>query len=177
VIWFTIDLYVEEYHLLGYNAYRLLSRWFLAQLIFSTLKMEAICSSETLVDTLRTPRRYIPGDGTVRNHRCENLKSYTIFVIWRRFFNCISWNNVKESSKIYFKKRSRSLNACKYGGKPRKSHSGYPVPNLKWNPAWDQRSSWRLTFRLRSSGVGSRAVWYIDFQGSEEPADSIFRVR
>jgi hypothetical protein len=28
----------------------LLSLWFLAQLIFSTLKMEAICSSETLVD-------------------------------------------------------------------------------------------------------------------------------
>jgi hypothetical protein len=29
----------------------LLLRWFLAQLIFSTLKLEAICSSETSVDT------------------------------------------------------------------------------------------------------------------------------
>jgi hypothetical protein len=54
----------------------LLSRWFLAQIIFSTLNMEAIFSSETSVDTQRTTRRYIPGDGTLYNHRCENLKSY-----------------------------------------------------------------------------------------------------
>jgi hypothetical protein len=40
-------------------------RWFLAQLIFSTLKMEAKCSSETSVDTQRTTRRYIPEDGTL----------------------------------------------------------------------------------------------------------------
>jgi hypothetical protein len=38
-------------------AYHLLSSWFLAQLIFSTLKMEAICSSETSVDTQRTTRQ------------------------------------------------------------------------------------------------------------------------
>jgi hypothetical protein len=45
---------------------------------FSTLKMEAICSSETSVDSQRTARRYtrIPEDGTLHNHRCENLKSY-----------------------------------------------------------------------------------------------------
>jgi hypothetical protein len=29
----------------------LLARWFVAEIIFSTLKMEAICSSETPVDT------------------------------------------------------------------------------------------------------------------------------
>jgi hypothetical protein len=57
-------------------AFLLLLRWFLAQLIVSTLKMEAICSSETSVDTQRTTRRYIPEDGTLHNHRCENLKSY-----------------------------------------------------------------------------------------------------
>jgi hypothetical protein len=34
-----------------------------AQLIFLTLKMEAICSSETSVDTQRTTLRYIPEDG------------------------------------------------------------------------------------------------------------------
>jgi hypothetical protein len=34
------------------------SRWFLVKLNFSTLKMEAICSSETSVDTQRTTRRY-----------------------------------------------------------------------------------------------------------------------
>jgi hypothetical protein len=44
---------------------------------FSTLKMEAICFSETFVDTQRTTRRYVLEDGTLHNHRCENLKSYT----------------------------------------------------------------------------------------------------
>jgi hypothetical protein len=43
------------------SACHLLSRGFPAQLIFSTLKMEAICSSETSVDT-QTTRRYIPED-------------------------------------------------------------------------------------------------------------------
>jgi hypothetical protein len=46
----------------------------------SALKMEAICSSETSVETQRTTRRYIPEDGTLHNHRCENLNSYTIKV-------------------------------------------------------------------------------------------------
>jgi hypothetical protein len=44
--------------------------------ISSTLKMESICSSETSVDIQRTTRRHIPEDGTLHNHRCENLKSY-----------------------------------------------------------------------------------------------------
>jgi hypothetical protein len=39
--------------------------------------MEAICSSETSVDFQRTTRRYIPEDGTLHNHHCENLKTYT----------------------------------------------------------------------------------------------------
>jgi hypothetical protein len=40
--------------------------------------MEAICSSETSVGTQRTTQRYIPEDGTLHNHRCENLKSYGV---------------------------------------------------------------------------------------------------
>jgi hypothetical protein len=40
--------------------------------------MEAICSSEMSVDIQRTTRRYIPEDGTLHNHRCENLGSYSI---------------------------------------------------------------------------------------------------
>jgi hypothetical protein len=36
-----------------------------AELISSTLKMEAICSSETSVDTQRITRRYIPEDDTL----------------------------------------------------------------------------------------------------------------
>jgi hypothetical protein len=61
---------------IGWHSCRLLSRWFLAQLIFSTLKIEAICSSETSLNTQRTTRRVIPEDGTLHNHRCENLKCY-----------------------------------------------------------------------------------------------------
>jgi hypothetical protein len=37
--------------------------------------MEAICFSETSVDFQRTTQRYIPEDGTLHNHRSENLKS------------------------------------------------------------------------------------------------------
>jgi hypothetical protein len=40
------------------------------------LQMEAICSSEKLVDFQRTTRRYIPEDNTLYSNRCENLKSY-----------------------------------------------------------------------------------------------------
>jgi hypothetical protein len=57
----------------------LLACWFLAKLIYSTLKMEAICSSETSVDTQRTTRRHIPEDDTLHNHGCENLISYMYF--------------------------------------------------------------------------------------------------
>jgi hypothetical protein len=50
----------------------------LAEIIYSTLKMEAICSSETSVATQQTTRRHISEDDTLHNHRCENLKSYEI---------------------------------------------------------------------------------------------------
>jgi hypothetical protein len=44
---------------------------------FSTLKMEAILSSETLVHT-RCTRRHIPEDGILHSHRRENLRSYML---------------------------------------------------------------------------------------------------
>jgi hypothetical protein len=44
----------------------------------SALKMEAICSFESYVDFHRTTRRCIPEDRTLLNHRCENIKSYTV---------------------------------------------------------------------------------------------------
>jgi hypothetical protein len=50
--------------------------FFLAQFNISTLKMEAIGSSETSVYTQRATRRYIPENGTRHSHRSENLKSY-----------------------------------------------------------------------------------------------------
>jgi hypothetical protein len=43
--------------------------------------MEAICSSETLVAIQQTTRRHIPEDDTIRNHRCENLKSYRVHLL------------------------------------------------------------------------------------------------
>jgi hypothetical protein len=49
----------------------------LAEIISSTLKMEAICSSETSVATQQTSWRRIPEGDTFHNHRCGNLKSYT----------------------------------------------------------------------------------------------------
>jgi hypothetical protein len=58
------------------NACHQLACWFLAELISSTLKIEAFCSSETSVVAQRTTRRYIPEDDTLHKHRCENLKSY-----------------------------------------------------------------------------------------------------
>jgi hypothetical protein len=45
--------------------------------------MEAIRSSETSGTTLRTTRRHIPEDDTLQNHRCENLKSYIIFPVYK----------------------------------------------------------------------------------------------
>jgi hypothetical protein len=54
-------------------AFTLVSCWAYS----STLNMEAICSSETSVDVQWTTRRYIPEDGTLHNHRCENPKFYT----------------------------------------------------------------------------------------------------
>jgi hypothetical protein len=52
-----------------------------AEIISSTLKSEAMCSSATSVDIQRTTRRSIPKVETLHNHRSENLKSYTILFI------------------------------------------------------------------------------------------------
>jgi hypothetical protein len=61
----------------------LLTRGF-AEPISSTLKMET-CSSETPVETQRTTRRHIPEDYTLHNHPCENLKSYTVRHIFKKW--------------------------------------------------------------------------------------------
>jgi hypothetical protein len=47
---------------------------------FSTLKMEAILSSETSVNT-RSTQLHIPEDDMIHNHRCESLKSYGINLV------------------------------------------------------------------------------------------------
>jgi hypothetical protein len=75
----------EEFCLLGYDA--MLSKLCSLPPAFtlvscsdysSILKLEAICSSETSVNVQRTTSCYFPGDRTLHNHRCENLKSYIL---------------------------------------------------------------------------------------------------
>jgi hypothetical protein len=56
-----------DFRLADYSVSHLLACWFLAELTSPTLKMEAICSSETSVDTQRTTRRHIPEDGTIQS--------------------------------------------------------------------------------------------------------------
>jgi hypothetical protein len=56
------------------SACHLLACWF-AEPISSTLKMEAICSSERSVETQRTTRRHIPEDDTIHTVSvCSNLQ-------------------------------------------------------------------------------------------------------
>jgi hypothetical protein len=45
---------------------------------FSTLKVEAIRSSETSVQSTRSTQRHIPEDDILHSHRRENLKSYML---------------------------------------------------------------------------------------------------
>jgi hypothetical protein len=54
---------------------------------FSTLKMEAIFSSETSVDSQRTTRRYIPEDGTL------HVREYCVAQIM-----CISFEYAQQNT-------------------------------------------------------------------------------
>jgi hypothetical protein len=45
-------------------------------LLPSTLKMEAALFFKLPVDFQRTTRHYVPENGTLHNHSCDNLKSY-----------------------------------------------------------------------------------------------------
>jgi hypothetical protein len=47
---------------------------------FSTLKMEAIRSSETSVQSTTSTRRHTPEGGILHSHRRENLKSYNFYL-------------------------------------------------------------------------------------------------
>jgi hypothetical protein len=65
-----------------------LARWF-AEPISSTLKIEAMCSSETSVEIQRTTRRHIPEDDTLKNYifrqmlcKCKTflLEKYSLYL-------------------------------------------------------------------------------------------------
>jgi hypothetical protein len=94
----TLDISARFPQCFKTNACHLLACWFLAKLISSTLKMEAIYSSETSVDTQRTPRRNIPEDDTLHNHRCENLKSSLLLFV---FVSCHSSSCQRVLSSFY----------------------------------------------------------------------------
>jgi hypothetical protein len=49
---------------------------------YLTLKMEAICSSETSDDFQQTTRRYIPEDRTLTNYRCMSYKFILFILVW-----------------------------------------------------------------------------------------------
>jgi hypothetical protein len=79
------------------TACHLLARWF-AQPLSSTLKMEVICSSETLVATQQITRRHILEDDTFHNHLFENLKCYKTAC----YFLLIMISSAIEDSLIMF---------------------------------------------------------------------------
>jgi hypothetical protein len=57
------------------------SRWKAEELISSTLKMDAICSSETSVDTQRTTPRYIPEvDSIQMMGSCEHGNEFCVSI-------------------------------------------------------------------------------------------------
>jgi hypothetical protein len=64
----------------------LLACWF-TEPISSTLKMEAICSSETSVETQRTTLRHIPEDDTLDFSGSFLYRVQTISM--KRFMGCI----------------------------------------------------------------------------------------
>jgi hypothetical protein len=62
----------------------------------STLKMEAVCFSKTVVDFQRTTWHYIPEDSNLHNHLCENLKFYKSLSVWKQsiYFLHSNWDNL-----------------------------------------------------------------------------------
>jgi hypothetical protein len=78
-----VSLYMPVFRLAEHSACHLLARWF-AEPISLTLKMEAICSSETSVETQQTARRHIPGDDTLHVYNLSKIihHSCTSFVYY-----------------------------------------------------------------------------------------------
>jgi hypothetical protein len=71
--------------------------------------MEAICFSETSVETQRTARRHIPEDDTLHNHRCENLKSYKILNGQNQILKNMQADARPEMEKIASRNRDRII--------------------------------------------------------------------
>jgi hypothetical protein len=52
---------------------------------YLTLKTGVTCSSKTEDNFMQTTRCYVPGDSTLLNYHCENLKSY-IFIVFLNLY-------------------------------------------------------------------------------------------
>jgi hypothetical protein len=113
-----------------------------------SLKMEAICSSETWVDFQRTIQCYNPEDSTHHNHRYENLKSIELsvsdvilmisFIQWTRLqtelirsatnvWNYCIWTVKKVARKTNFNRRGHSycstlLSSGRFNGRMLRIH-------------------------------------------------------
>jgi hypothetical protein len=68
---------------------------------FSTLKMEAILSSETSVNTAST-QRHIPEDDILHSHCCENLKYYICVLM-------LKYNRNKTAPEIIHQMMNKEL--------------------------------------------------------------------
>jgi hypothetical protein len=84
------------------------------------MKMEVICSFETLVDFHKTTQRYIPEDRTHHNRYCENLKSYIslfgpscLLKVWHGKYQVVNFFLSFSLKIIFFNKRSHSV-LCEY---------------------------------------------------------------
>jgi hypothetical protein len=81
------------------------SRWFFARGFF-ILKMEAIRSSETSVQSTTSTRRHTPEDGFLHSHRRENLKSYKTYSVGPEIgTSSIDW---AQQSRFYLKTETES---------------------------------------------------------------------
>jgi hypothetical protein len=91
----------------GRNRCHLLARWF-AEPISSTLKMEAICSSETSIATQRTTRHHIPEDDTLHHTTYLIVIHILVFCeIWNcRFFCAMQGELQKDHPSSNSKSRS-----------------------------------------------------------------------
>jgi hypothetical protein len=94
------------------RACHLLSRRFLAHIIFSTLKMEAICSSETSFDTQRTTRRYRPEDGIFRDELHVPIQENNFIKCWSANASFSSYSSEMMHLKEVLKMSSMRLNTC-----------------------------------------------------------------
>jgi hypothetical protein len=78
---------------------------------FSTLKMEAIRSSETSVHTTST-WRHIPEDGILHSHRCENFKCYVINEVRFTSVTSLTQTFLIEMKSIIIRGRNPRLTGC-----------------------------------------------------------------